>query len=245
MRTQPDHAPLSPLCQRRLAVFLDIDGVLNSTTVSTPYFWPPYQAQVRQIAIVSNEVRADRCELLEPEKQALLADILLRHPHVVLVISSAWRNWSGYNFFDMTEEDYAGGPCPFGPPGHDHAWERDHVQSLRWLKLQLHPVLAGRIIGRTPCLGWDGTRLEEIRTWMREHARSMDLPPHWVAIDDQARHFEALEAGMFRDAGAIPSGPGGFPAEAVLLTDGEVGLTAGSAAALEAALQCASHGPGV
>lgn len=75
---------------------------------------------------------------------------------------------------------------------------------------------------------------------MHQHGEALGLSSNWVAVDDQARHFAALDSGVFHDEEDIRSHIGMFPAEAVLLLDGLSAFTEASALALDAALQRAS-----
>lgn len=219
----------------RLILFLDIDGILHSSVVSDELEGlVPIAQDERRVAFVRGQLNPGAFGMLVPEKQALLATILRRYPQVVIVISSAWRCWRGYRW---TIDEVP-----------DLVWERDHVESLNWLKSLLHPVLAERIIGKTGLihdeltgsLNWRATRLDEIRAYMRDHAQALGLADNWVAIDDQARHFTDLNGGVFQDAQGIQAHAGAFPVEAVLLVDGVTALTEASAAALDAALQHAT-----
>ena len=84
------------------------------------------------------------------------------------------------------------------------------------------------------------TRLDEIRSFMKSSADVLNLRSSWVAVDDQAKHFPATELLPFdvnRKSGI------GTPTkcdEVVVLVDGVTGLTAQSAAVLDAAIVHAS-----
>jgi hypothetical protein len=231
----PRRPLLTSVPQQRLAMFVDVDGVMHSTTASDQLeALVPMAQDARRVAFVRGTLHPRAFGMLEPQKQDLLAAVLQRHPHVVIVISSAWRHWQGYHWAD--------GEVP------DPVWEREHVATLNWLKRLLHPVVADRIIGKTgqvhqtisDYLNRPATRLDEIRAYMQEHGPALGLANNWVAVDDQARHFAALDSGVFHDVQGMQAQAGVFPAEAVLLVDGVAALTDASATALDAALQRAS-----
>lgn len=212
-----------PALAQHLALFLDIDGILHSTTASCAIdSVPPRIARERRIALVRGLTHPSAYGLLVQEKQDLLANILVKNPHVVIVISSAWRNWIGY-------DDTKGEPT-------DAHWERTNVADLLWLKALLHPVLAGRIVGKTPNIDRElngsnaqPCRLDEIRYFMQTNGDRLNLARNWVALDDQGRHFpkEELASSYNED-------------EIVVLLNGERALEPHSSAELAVAINKAS-----
>lgn len=109
-RLEPIAESTSP---RRLVVFLDIDGVLHSSTVSDALDNLVITHQdKRRVAFVRGELQPSSFGMLVPKNQTLLAEVLKRYPHVVIVISSAWRLWRGYSWVHVEAPD--------------PLWEREH-----------------------------------------------------------------------------------------------------------------------
>lgn len=204
--------------QEKIALFLDIDGILHEASKSIELQITRFSMREKLIDdIVDEKVRPQEFGMLEAAPQQLLADILRRYPQVVIVISSAWRNW---------EE------LPHGD-----------AKSLSWLKSVLHPSIAARIIGKTPCAANFGqvTRLEEIRSFMREYALPLGLNQTWVAIDDQVRHFPNEQIHPFYFENNVGQDLVISTKELVLIIDGENALTQSSASALDAAIRQAAY----
>jgi hypothetical protein len=221
--------------KKSLALFMDIDGILHSTEASKIFETSKEREnEQRRVALVRNQYFCGREDLLKLGPQKLLAEVLKKHPHVVIVVSSAWRTWAGIPHWE--------------DPG--DTWASQQVDSLAWVKSLLLPTIAERIVAKTPVLPegamkksvFEITRLDEIRSFMKSSTDVLNLLPSWVAVDDQARHFPKAELCPFYET---ESGTwAGMPCEeAVVLVDGKTGLTAQSAAALDAAIEHASRWP--
>jgi hypothetical protein len=223
----------STTSSKPLALFLDIDGILHSTDAAKMFETPRIREnERRRVAIVRGESCPGSEVLLQTEPQELLANVLAKHAHVVIVISSAWRNWESVPYWENIRNQE----------------EAEDSSSLDWLKSLLHPEIAERIIAKTPVftsgaasktfLGF--TRLDEIRSFMATSADRYGLSSSWVAIDDQARHFPSFEIRPFYDENISPTYASASGGEVVVLINGELSLNVMSAAALDAAIEHAS-----
>ncbi len=203
---------------KKVALFLDIDGILHKASKSLGSHIKKLKELESVISdIVGEKKRPQEFGLLEEAPQQLLAEVLEKYPQVVIVISSAWRYWEEF---------------PHGD-----------ANSLSWLKSVLHPSIAARIVGKTPC-DEDSrlvTRLEEIRSFMRQYSSVLDLNDAWVAIDDQIQHFPHEEVCPFYCENHVGRHVGVSGTELVLIIDGENALTQLSASILEAAVLQASY----
>lgn len=203
--------------ESKLALFLDIDGILHSASKSIELHTKTFmQTEKIRMDLVDGKKSPHDYGLLDIEKQMLLAEMLERHPDVVVIISSAWRCWEG----NVCTE----------------------VENLLWLKSMLHPTIAQRISGKTPVpdtdlKNWQSiTRLDEIREFMHESADALKLCKAWVAIDDQARHFPAEMIQPFFHEDVAIRDYCSANNEYVVLVNGEKGLTELSVRYLEAAI---------
>lgn len=216
---------MQPANQRSI-LFLDLDGILHSTDRELKGM--ASQTEALRVGMVRGEVDPATLGLLDPKRQQLLEQVLLKHPHADMVVSSAWRGWQGYNV--KIKGDRA-----------DPAFEACHVETLNWLKHWLRPVIASRIIGKTP---FGGVRLQELRYVMQYLVDPGTHCSRWVALDDQAVHFPTSQITPFYwemgEYGAYATNPP--TEEIVVLIDGQRALTDASAAALDAALTHASEG---
>jgi len=218
------------LQQKKLALFLDIDGVLHSASKSIEFQKRNFkEAEQHRIDFVDGAQDPRNFGMLQSAPQQFLADILDRHPNVVLVISSAWRNWEGTQGRRQAVNRTQTGNC-------------GNISDLLWLLPLLHPTLAKRIVDKTSAPDFRApnfqhrTRLDEIRSFMHDSAIPSDWCEGWVAIDDQAQHFPSEEITPFYVQSDSTHNAPAVGSELVVLVDGEVGLTSSSAQALEAAI---------
>ncbi|WP_194721492.1 HAD domain-containing protein [Noviherbaspirillum malthae] len=210
----------------RIVLAVDFDGVTHSVTKEIKGM--DRDTEELRVQLVRGTVTPASLGLLCEDKQQLLAEVLMRHRHVDVVLSSAWRSWEGFNFIDHDEPE-------------DILFELRHVHTLDWVKRLLLPVISSRLIGAT---GFDGSRIDQIRAFVGQ----LDPAVYrhcWVAIDDQVAHFPTeLIAPFYReDSDGGHYDVGVARDEVVVLIDGVHGLTAASAQALDAAIVFASSCP--
>ncbi|TFW06150.1 hypothetical protein E4K72_10515 [Oxalobacteraceae bacterium OM1] len=209
-------------CSTRLVLFLDIDGVLHSEDAQLAGI--DYVTEALRVGMVRGQVNPTALGLLCPHRQQLLADILARHEHVDVVLSSSWRHWEGFHYLDPNDM-------------RDELFERRHVQSLDWIKRWMIPELAHRLIGKTPP---NGSRLQQVRIAADALSRN-GYSPYWVALDDQASHFPGIAPFYQENGHERVNNPNVAPEEIVVLVDGRFGLREVSALALDRALAHASQ----
>lgn len=218
--------------------FLDIDGILHPTSNDIPIeFEQRFDIVAR---LVRGELDPKYLGVLMEDKQALLADILREYEDIDIVISSAWRYMRPYyRYHDWDDDNDIDFIVEVRPPQPDHDWMEQNITNLKWLKSLLHPVIAERIVGKTP--GGGKTRLDEVRAFIRNVDPSI-YSGRWVAIDDQERHFPRCVIPHFfneyEQAFTVNSAAG--CGEVVVLINGDQGLNARSAAAVRAAFSEAS-----
>jgi hypothetical protein len=231
MKNAPAALNDTAVAAKKVILFLDIDGVLHPEA----HMPPPAltlaqlgQSLELQAQIVRAEVSVHAHRLLLVSTQEALVAVLQKNPHVDIVVSSAWRSWRSYNGMRASTS-----PTP--------AWDAANVDTLNWLRRLLDVRIAARIVGKTPCLGRQSTRLDEVRSYMRD-ADPMMYSGHWVALDDQRSHFASATTPAFYDDGAasLPQGAGAAAHEVVVIVDAATGLTERSARALHAAIRHAS-----
>jgi hypothetical protein len=200
-------------------LFLDIDGVLHPGSMDICCTLDVGQMELEdvRVAMVRGVIHPDELYLLCKDRQELLARFLLSFPQVNIVLSSAWRNWTGYNYMRSSSP-------------HDLYFEIQHVETLDWLKKFLHPVIASRLIGKT---GVEFNRLAEVRNFERDYGNSHG-PLRWIALDDQQKNFPLAEIVPFYSEYPLPSQfkAGPEQSELVILVDGEKGLSGDSITAL-------------
>jgi hypothetical protein len=204
---------------RNINLFLDIDGVLHpdSMDICRTLDFDDMELEDVRVAMVRGIIHPHELHLLCKDRQELLAGFLLNFPQVNIVLSSAWRNWTGYNYMRSSHP-------------HDFIFETLHVETLDWLKGFLHPVIASRLIGKT---GMEFNRLLEVRNFERAYSGSHG-PLRWIALDDQHRNFPLLEIVPFYSEYTSPPHfkPDLGQNELVILVDGKKGLSCDSIAAL-------------
>jgi hypothetical protein len=204
---------------RNINLFLDIDGVLHPDSVDICRTLDVGDMELEdvRVAMVRGIIHPHELLLLCKDRQELLACFLLNFPQVSIVLSSAWRNWTGYNYMRSSHP-------------HDFIFETQHVETLDWLKGFLHPVIASRLIGKT---GMEFNRLLEVRNFERVYSGGHG-PLRWIALDDQQRNIPLSEIVPFYSEYTLPPHFKADPRqnELVVLVDGKKGLSCDSIAAL-------------
>lgn len=210
----------------RIVLCVDFDGVMHPS--AREIIGMDRDTEELRVQLVRGVLAPASLGLLCEDKQRLLADVLMRHRHVDVALSSAWRSWEGFNFMDHDEPE-------------DVLFEIRHVHTLDWVKRLLLPIISSRLIGAT---SFDGSRIEQIRAFVGQLDPAV-YRRSWVAIDDQVAHFPAeLIAPFYREDSEGGHYDVGVPRdEVVVLVDGEHGLTAASAQALNVAIAFASSCP--
>lgn len=206
---------------KSINLYLDIDGVLHpaSNEIASPKNGGFSAVEDIRIGLICGTVRPQSFGLLCAERQGRLVSILDKYPHINVVISSAWRNWIGYN--------------PWEDQTPDLHWENSYVETLEWLKRLLHPTIASRIIGKT---GNGLNRLSEIRD---SEFQSSGNQTSWIAIDDAIKGFPpASITPYFSEHLSVSAPMCNFESgnEILILLDGEQGLSKHAAHALEKAI---------
>jgi hypothetical protein len=208
---------------KNIILFLDIDGVLHSTDFSNLIDEAaPVSMIQHKVDMVLGRVHPSKYGLLTNEKQQLLADVLIRNPHVHVVISSAWRNWPLYNF--MSDEEDDDGP------------KRTRISpDIEWIKKLLHEAISEKIIGKTPI---GSSRIYEIRRYMESLDKSLNYSMNWLALDDQTSHFSPDEVCYFYNEYDSPAPNAAYLHEGyVIVVNGKRGIGQESMFALEAAIK--------
>jgi hypothetical protein len=207
--------------QKSINLYLDIDGVLHPAynELASPKNGGFSAVEDIRIGLIRGTISPQSFGLLCVERQGRLVNILAKNPHVNVVISSAWRNWIGYNPWENQKPDLP--------------WETSHVETLEWLKQLLHPTIASRIIGKTE----NGkNRLSEIRDFELQWSRDQTS---WIAIDDAVKGFPPTAiTPYFSEVPSLSAPMIQFKAskEMLILLDGEQGLSKIAANAIEKAI---------